>query len=389
MGQWTGKDHHIESYRMQLQYFAQHAENWQERLETARQAVRDFPAMPEFHAEYAQCLAWQFDYPAARQEIREALRCFAEATARGDTASLGIFSARQCVYCQDQLQRWQRIVRAMSGIHITACGIMRNEEQAVTGWLSAVRSYSDAIVLVDTGSTDYTVSMARHWQQETAGAPPLTIRSCPWTDDFSAARNAALEVASGGWIAFLDADETVQSPDCVRGLLAAIETEQPEVEAVFAGIHNVDEDQGGLEIQQAVSVRLFRRHPALRYTGRVHEVLQWGDGHPLEAIMEDQRLQIRHTGYSSRRIQGKIRRNLAMLQREIAETGEQPRHAFYLANCYFVLQDYEKALYYAEKAMASPVQYIGMEKEAACWAAQSRAYLAAEAGKTHEIKKKL
>lgn len=389
MEQCTGRNHHIESYRMQLQYFAQRVENWQERLETARQAVRDFPAMPEFHAEYAQCLAWQFDYPTARQELREALRCFAEATARGDTASLGIFSARQCVYCQDQLQRWQRIVRAMSGIRITACGIMRNEEQAVTGWLDAVRSYSDAIVLVDTGSTDRTVSLARHWQQETVGVPPLTIRSCPWTDDFSAARNAALEIADGDWIAFMDADETVQSPECVRGLLAAIETEQPEVEAVFAGLHNVDEDQDELEIQRAVSVRLFRCHPALRYTGRVHEVLQWADGHPLEAIVEEQRLQIRHTGYSSRRIQSKIRRNLALLQREIAETGEQPRHAFYLANCYFVLQDYEKALYYAEKAMASPVKYIGMEQEAACWAAQSRAQLAAEAGKAHEIKKGL
>ena len=88
--------------------------------------------------------------------------------------------------------------------------------------------------------------------------------------------------------------------------------------------------------------------------------------------MEDQRLQIRHTGYSSRRIQGKIRRNLALLQREIAEIGEQPRHAFYLANCYFVLQDYEKALYYAEKAMGAPVRFIGLENEAKKWAAISR-----------------
>ena len=79
-----------------------------------------------------------------------------------------------------------------------------------------------------------------------------------------------------------------------------------------------------------------------------------------------------HTGYSSKRLENKIRRNLALLNQEIRENGEKPRHAYYLANCYFVLQDYEKALYYAEKAMGAPVRFIGLENEAKKWAAISR-----------------
>ncbi len=370
------QDRHIELYRMQLQYLAQHAEEYRERLEAARQAARDFPAMPEFHAEYADCLAWCFAYSAARQEMCAALRCFAEAKARGRIENLGIFSVQQCVHCQEQLQRWREIEKKMEEICITACGIVRDEAEIILDWLEAARKYSDAIVLVDTGSTDRTLALIEQWRREKAADLSLTIRSFPWEDDFSAARNFALDAAGGDWVVFLDADETIQSPERVRGLLAEIEVDRPQVEAVFAGLCSVDEDRDGQEIQQAVSVRLFRHHPALRYTGRVHETLQWVDGHPLESVIEAQRLQVRHTGYSSKRIQAKIQRDLALLQREIAEEGEQPRHAFYLANCYFVLQDYEKALYYAEKAMASPVQYLGMEEEAKQWAAIARERLA-------------
>ena len=134
---------------------------------------------------------------------------------------------------------------------------------------------------------------------------------------------------------------------------------------------NIDADQGERELQRGVNVRLFRRSEELRYSGRVHETLQKPFGR-LDTARETDRLTVYHTGYSSKRLENKIRRNLALLNQEIRENGEKPRHAYYLANCYFVLQDYEKALYYAEKAMGAPVRFIGLENEAKKWAAISR-----------------
>ena len=54
-------------------------------------------------------------------------------------------------------------------------------------------------IVVDTGSTDRTVEIA-----ERMGAK---IYHFTWIDDFAAAKNYAIQKASGNWIAFLDADE--------------------------------------------------------------------------------------------------------------------------------------------------------------------------------------
>ena len=82
---------------------------------------------------------------------------------------------------------------------ITVCLIVKNEEQFLAQCLKSVRGFAAQIVVVDTGSTDRTVEIAREFGAE--------IYSFAWCDDFAAARNAALEHATGDWILMLDADE--------------------------------------------------------------------------------------------------------------------------------------------------------------------------------------
>ena len=118
-------------------------------------------------------------------------------------------------------------------------------------------------------------------------------------------------------------------------------------------IINVDADDGGREIHRFMHIRFLRLSRGLRYSGRVHERLGKPDGEA-RIHREPYRMEIRHTGYSTGRIQAKIRRNLALLQDEISEGGEQPRHYRYLADCYFGLGDWKKALRYAEMAIDGP-----------------------------------
>jgi len=83
--------------------------------------------------------------------------------------------------------------------------IVKNEERYLIPCLKSIRDVVDEMIIVDTGSTDKTVDIARIF-----GAK---IFDFPWTGDFAAARNYALEKASGHWILILDGDEVLSSLD--------------------------------------------------------------------------------------------------------------------------------------------------------------------------------
>ena len=77
--------------------------------------------------------------------------------------------------------------------------IVRDAEQLLRETLDSVREIADEIVVCDTQSADKTV--------EIAARLATRVVQCPWTDDFSAARNACLEHVTGDWVLWLDAGE--------------------------------------------------------------------------------------------------------------------------------------------------------------------------------------
>ena len=99
----------------------------------------------------------------------------------------------------------------------------------------------------------------------------------------------------------------------------------------------------------------------LYYEGRVHEQLKKQDGEVV-LFSEKEALAIRHTGYSAGRIQKKLLRNLALLEKEIEEDGRKPHHARYLADCYFGLGRYGEALSFAIEALDGP-KSIGAQSD--------------------------
>src|SRR5438477_6471542 len=82
---------------------------------------------------------------------------------------------------------------------LTVCMIVKNEAANLRRALASVGPVADELVVVDTGSTDDSAAVAAE-----LGA---RVAHFAWCDDFAAARNAALALASGAWILSLDADE--------------------------------------------------------------------------------------------------------------------------------------------------------------------------------------
>jgi glycosyltransferase involved in cell wall biosynthesis len=137
--------------------------------------------------------------------------------------------------------------------------IVRDEAGMLPDFLRCAEGLWDELIVVDTGSVDATVDILKE-----AGA---TVSQRAWDDDFAAARNAGLELATGEWIAFFDADERV-SPKLV-GQLRALVTDL-STDAGAATIIMQNRHPSG-HLHTSPLLRVFRNDPAIRFEHRIHE----------------------------------------------------------------------------------------------------------------------
>ncbi|MBR2179967.1 MAG: glycosyltransferase family 2 protein [Selenomonadaceae bacterium] len=236
--------------------------------------------------------------------------------------------------------------KAKTKLKISACYIVKNEEKTLPRSIDSLKSAVDEIVVIDTGSTDKTIEIA-----ESYGAKVIKTA---WNDDFSAPRNLAIDNASGDWIIFLDADEFFAYPDKVR---PAIEKFSNETTIIIPRI-NIDADNDNREINRNNDLRIFRNVDYLRYRGMIHENLENINGGDLPHVYSGKDLTIYHTGYSSTLSEDKFKRNLRILELEVKQYGYRVQQDMSFASCYTGLGDYEKALYYAKRAIKAETPII-------------------------------
>lgn len=236
---------------------------------------------------------------------------------------------------------------------ISAVTITKNEEKNIERWLHSAKMYADEIIVVDTGSTDNTVAIA-----QAAGA---RVERFTWINDFSAAKNYALDLCTGQWIAFLDADEYFPDEDSKK-LRSLVEyfSPNPDVVGIVTPLVNIDRDNHDKLISVMHQLRLFRRLPDIKYKGKIHEALT-NTSTKGRILKLNETTKIFHTGYSSSVLRQKISRNLDILLSEIAKFGHRPGDYYYLADCYYGLNEYEKAIEYATKHIESGEYIVGDE----------------------------
>lgn len=213
---------------------------------------------------------------------------------------------------------------------ISVCMIVKNEEAMLPGCLAAVRGLAHEIIVVDTGSTDRTVEIARR-----ARARVVQI---PWEDDFAAARNASLSLARGEWILVLDADERLApgAEAVLRQALASAEFDcgmLPMHEAVRPDAKVAEVLSGQARTGEINHLpRLLRRTEDLRFEGIIHEsVLPWLRARGMRVAFVE--APIVHLGAARdvRLSRGKADRNVALLEKAAAARPDDPMLHGYLA----------------------------------------------------------
>ncbi len=190
--------------------------------------------------------------------------------------------ARQGILHSTTLENFLRLLRKPT---LSVCMIVKNEEQFLEKCLLSVKPIADEIILVDTGSTDNTKKIAQQFSAK--------IFDFSWNDDFAAARNESLKPATGDWILVLDADE-VLNPDDYNLFYDALNTwENAGYYLLTRNYHNDSTIMGWVPTRvgetffpsfsqsfasqpftgwyPSIKIRLFQRHPAVRFQGVVHE----------------------------------------------------------------------------------------------------------------------
>ena len=153
----------------------------------------------------------------------------------------------------------------MSGSEtISLCLIVRDEEATLPSCLGSVRDLVDECVVLDTGSTDRTVAVARRFD--------CRVYAEPWRDDFAHARNAAFAHATGDWIFWLDADDVLLPPD--RERFQALRHTLDGTVNGYTMVYDYARDAHGSPWLRFRLPRVVRRVAAWRWVGRVHEYLE-------------------------------------------------------------------------------------------------------------------
>lgn len=230
--------------------------------------------------------------------------------------------------------RVARDAKPATGLKLSLCMIVKDEEAMLGRSLAAVRSAVDEIIVVDTGSSDRTVEIAREH-----GARVLHHE---WTGDFAAARNVSFEAATGDWVMYLDADEVLVEEDAAH-LRALTGRTWREAFYLVEVNHTGDLEDGTAVTHDAL--RVFRNRPHYRFEGRVHEQIAQHLPGFLPERLERTSVRIEHYGYlgAVRDAKGKSQRNLELLERQAAEGVDTPFLAFNLGSEYAAAGQNERA----------------------------------------------
>jgi glycosyltransferase involved in cell wall biosynthesis len=219
---------------------------------------------------------------------------------------------------------------------LSAAIIVRDEAEHLDACLASIEGFVDEIVVVDTGSTDDTVAVA-----ERHGA---VIGHEPWNDDFATPRNRSLDLASGEWILYIDADERVQVPD---------PNEVREILRIAAGNHLAFRVRFAPRLGWTpyFEFRLWRHDPDIRFHGSIHESMV----RSIERVARREGLRIgklddilpggltiQHLGYEGDQ-RHKHARNEPMLVAALAETPDRPFLYDHLARIYEDRGEHDKA----------------------------------------------
>lgn len=218
---------------------------------------------------------------------------------------------------------------------ISLCMIVRDEELFLEQCLASVASVVSEMIIVDTGSTDRSIDIARKY-----GA---TVVLMEWKSDFAAARNESLRHATQPWVLIMDADE--QWAEGQQNRLFSLLEASEEIYGFEVEIRSLLGRSGEESVTDS-ACRLFRNDTRIQFKGRIHEeavtsILALGAN-----ALRTSGLQLLHYGYLDEIIKrkNKSERNFQLINEALLQEPDSAVLQYALGTEYFQLGDYDAAV---------------------------------------------
>ncbi|MDD5650285.1 MAG: glycosyltransferase [Candidatus Nanoarchaeia archaeon] len=228
---------------------------------------------------------------------------------------------------------------------LSVCMIVKNEEDCLKKCLESIKNIASEIIIVDTGSSDNTIKIAKFF-----GAKIFHFN---WNDDFSAARNFSLEKATQHWVLVLDADEIISSKDIdklktvLRDKDAAyvfttrnyINVRDAEGLNVCSGEY-LEEEKGFIGWCRSDKVRLFPLNKNIKFLGDIHELVE---DSIKQTCLEIKSIDVPIHHYS-RLNKEKSDKYLKLSKKKLDTCKDDPKALYELATQYMALNNNDEAL---------------------------------------------
>lgn len=215
---------------------------------------------------------------------------------------------------------------------LSACLIVKDEEPCIEKCLKSVKNHVDEIVVVDTGSTDNTIELAKKYADK--------VLNFKWVNDFSAARNFSLKCAEYDWIFVLDADNEVVewNKDTVDRFIHENDQCQVGNVKIISTFDDGADEKRSIEREN----KLFNRR-YFNYRGNIHEQVSALDGCMFDRINVD--ITLIHSGYENDEIKrkNKAERNRRMLKQTLEQNGDSCYLLYQLGKSYDLEKNYNDA----------------------------------------------
>ncbi|MBO5395216.1 MAG: glycosyltransferase family 2 protein [Clostridia bacterium] len=228
---------------------------------------------------------------------------------------------------------------------LSLCLIVKNEEKSLDDCLKNAKSYADEIIIVDTGSQDATIEIAKKYTDK--------IYTFKWCDDFSKARNFSFDQASCEYIMWLDADDIV--PDESVQEIIKWKKYDDKIDVLMCR-YVVTFDKNLVPIFEYYRERIVKNSKKFRWRDRVHEVIT-----PSGSIVRNEKIAI----YHNKKQKSISQRNLSIYRKMIDKNEKfSPRNQFYYARELYFNGFTKEAIHEFSKYLAEDHGWVENKVEA-------------------------
>ena len=146
---------------------------------------------------------------------------------------------------------------------LSLCMIVKDEELTLARCLDSCKDLFDEIIIVDTGSSDKTVEIAKKYTDK--------VYFFEWCDDFSKARNFSLSKATKDYILWLDADDIIEEKELekLNNLKNNFDT---SIDVIMLKYKLTSKDKNTLPLT-FYRERIFRNDKSFNFVSPIHEVI--------------------------------------------------------------------------------------------------------------------